>query len=174
MNRASSDRGGMTEYVLLLGSNMGNRALMLDLARNAISERIGDIRAVSAVYASAAWGFESDDDFLNQALRVKSSKGPTDLLAVIHSIEEALGRIRPEGQGYTSRTIDIDILHWEGGAVEEPGLRIPHPRLPERRFALVPMCQVAGQSVHPLLGQPYADMLDSCQDDSQVMELTVA
>lgn len=162
-----------SEYVLLLGSNLGDPPQMLALARKAIAERIGDVIASSAVYGSEAWGFRSDDMFLNQALMVSSKLSPRDMLAAIHAIEGELGRTRPKVQGYASRTIDIDILHWDGGAVTESDLCIPHPGIAGRRFALVPMCEVAGMLLHPILGIPYDEMLHKCTDQGNVNELMI-
>jgi 2-amino-4-hydroxy-6-hydroxymethyldihydropteridine diphosphokinase len=159
------------EYILLLGSNMGESARMLEKARSAVKEHIGEVTASSAMFSSEAWGFESPDMFVNQALRLSSILSPMEVLNAIHSIESSLGRMRLPASGYISRTIDIDILHWEGGSFVHEQLTIPHPRIAGRRFALVPMCQIAKTMIHPATGQSYEEMLNNCTDNGEVLQL---
>jgi len=155
--------------MLLLGSNCGERPHLLANAVRLLSETIGEICAVSPTYNSPPWGFDSDSDFLNQAILIESSLAPKEVLASILVIEESLGRKRSaELSGYTSRTMDIDIIHWSGGIIAERDLLIPHPRVQDRRFALTPICDIAGEWVHPHFNSTYLSLLASCKDDSIV------
>lgn len=162
------------EYILLLGSNIGEPARTLGKACAAVKESIGEVVASSAMFSSQAWGFESPDMFVNQALKVASELSPLLVLQAIHSIECSLGRVRVPDSGYVSRTIDIDILHWNGGVFREKELTIPHPRVSDRRFALMPMCQIAGTLIHPVTGLSYQDLLHNCSDKGTVFELVTA
>lgn len=160
-------------YALLLGSNMGDRASLLSQAFVHIGESIGTVTAASKVYASAPWGFEADSDFLNQCVIVNSSLSPTELLTEIHAVELKMGRKRPVSSGYSSRTIDIDILHWDGGIVAEPELSIPHARLHERRFALTPLSELLGSEFHLGMKRTYNELLDSCPDKGIIHEVSM-
>lgn len=99
------------------------------------------MEAVSRVYETAPREVEDQPPFLNAACRVRSPLEPPALLDVVKGIERHLGRV--EGPRYGPRAIDLDILLWEGGAWRDDRLEVPHPRLGERRFALVPLLDVA-------------------------------
>ena len=158
----------MTTY-LLIGSNMGRKETYLMAARQAIGVHIGFIKAVSALYRTAAWGNEQQDDFVNQALAVETRLSPPALLTVIHSIEQQIGRRRKEK--WEPRMIDIDILLYEDICMQTPDLTIPHPHLPYRRFALTPLCDIAPQQQHPQLQQTIADLLRHCPDTLPVQKI---
>jgi len=153
---------------------MGESARMLEKARSAVKGHIGEVTASSAMFSSEAWGFESPDMFINQALKVSSALSPLEVLNAIHIIESSLGRVRHPASGYVSRTIDIDILHWGGGTFVHERLTIPHPRIAGRKFALVPMCQIAETMIHPATGLSYQDMLNNCTDSGEVLQLLTA
>ncbi len=98
---------------------------------------------------------------------------PQQLLSAIHTLENELGRVRRASPGYSSRTIDIDILHWSGGELTSDNLVIPHPLIHQRRFALTPLKEVGGDLVHPVLNEPYSALLEKCADLSSVAILEV-
>ena len=119
-------------------------------AKKMIEESIGSVVSVSSVYETEPWGFESDNEFLNMVLCVETDLSPSGLLGRILMIESQLGRIRCENQ-YSSRNIDIDILLYNNEIVNEAALEIPHPRMHERRFVLVPLAEIAPELIHPVL-----------------------
>jgi 2-amino-4-hydroxy-6-hydroxymethyldihydropteridine diphosphokinase len=158
-------------YVLLLGSNLGDSLDMLKKSSEHILLSVGEIKAKSKIYSSEPWGFDAPTLFLNQALLVSSQHSPWELLQEIHSIERKLGRVRSEEKNYTSRIIDIDILHWDGAPVETEELSIPHKLLHLRRFALLPMCELVGEVLHPSIRLSYNLILENCLDHGVLTEL---
>jgi len=158
-------------YVLLLGSNLGDSLDMLKKSSEHILLSVGEIKAKSKIYKSDPWGFDAPNPFLNQALLVKSQLTPWELLQDIHFIERKLGRVSTEEKNYTSRIIDIDILHWDGAPLETEELSIPHKLLHLRRFALLPMCELVGEFHHPTIGLSYNLILKNCSDHSVLTEL---
>lgn len=145
------------KYVLLTGSDLGDREAILTQAARRINEQIGKVIGRSDMLETEPWGFESDTKFLNQALLVETSKQPEEILKTILSIEEGLGRIRGNVQ-WTSRSIDIDILCGENRIYESENLTIPHKHLHERLFALEPLCQLVPDWIHPQLKKSYIEL----------------
>jgi 2-amino-4-hydroxy-6-hydroxymethyldihydropteridine diphosphokinase len=157
----------MKKVFLGLGSNLGNREEIMKEALKMIGETTGKIVSSSSVYETEPWGFESDNDFLNMVLSVESDLSPSGILGRILMIESQLGRIRCEDQN-SSRNIDIDILLYNNEIVNESALKIPHPRMHERRFVLVPLCEIAPEFIHPVLKKSVRSILKSCKDTSEV------
>ncbi|MCC3160816.1 2-amino-4-hydroxy-6-hydroxymethyldihydropteridine diphosphokinase [Hymenobacter sp. 15J16-1T3B] len=147
---------------LLLGSNLGDRVVTLHRALVALAGKAGRLVAVSGVYETAAWGQEAQPAFLNQAVQLNTDLAPEQLLAACQQIEADLGRERLELWG--PRTLDVDILFYDDLVLDTPALTIPHPRLPERLFALMPLADIATTYVHPQLGKSVADLLADCPD----------
>ena len=145
------------QYVLLTGSDLGNRLCNLQLAYDLINKNVGVIEKSSDVFESEPWGFESETKFLNQALLVKSLLKPLDVLERILGIEKSIGRVRTN-QHWISRIIDIDILCAEQNIFHTSELTIPHKLLHERPFALEPLCQIVDWK-HPLLKRSYKEIL---------------
>jgi len=156
----------MNEAYLLTGGNIGDRLQHLLQAKTEISKSCGTILQKSSVYETAAWGNEQQESFLNQVLKIETEKTAQQLLLSILQIEEDLGRKR--AQKYGPRTIDIDILFFNGEVVEEPGLTIPHPQIQNRRFVLVPLNEIAAHKVHPVLNKTMAQLLSECPDSLAV------
>ena len=146
---------------LLLGSNLGERAVLLAQARTFIEQDCGALVKVSAVYETEPVGFSADTMFLNQALLIETSRSPQALLAQCLQIERNMGRIRPMNPAvaYCSRNIDIDILFYEDTICECPELTLPHPRLHLRAFALKSLADVAPDWRHPILGLTAKELL---------------
>ena len=160
-----------TAYVLF-GSNMGDKNRIFAQACLYINNRCGRVVQVSAAYESEPWGFETEEWFLNRVIVLETELDPEALMQQLLDIEAELGRVRhPEIQGYTSRTADLDILYYGNRIVLSDSLTIPHPRLHQRRFALLPMCEVAPQLVHPAFSFTQTELLRRCHDFSEVRKI---
>jgi 2-amino-4-hydroxy-6-hydroxymethyldihydropteridine diphosphokinase len=163
----------MEEVLLSLGSNMGDRAATLQKAVVMIGERAGEVTAVSGIYETEPWGFSADTTFYNMVAAVNTRLEPLEFLGVILSIESTLGRVRnPEADSYTSRPIDIDLLFFGDWVIDASGLNIPHTRLHERRFVLVPLNEIAPEKFHPISGKKVLTLLEECGDLSNVQQIT--
>jgi 2-amino-4-hydroxy-6-hydroxymethyldihydropteridine diphosphokinase len=162
MNDKISDQN----VFLLLGSNLGDRIQILKSAEILIEERIGKIRSASSVYETAPWGVLDQPVFLNQILIVTTGLMPEEVLRIILEIEHELGRVRYERWG--ARVIDIDMLYYQDRIMDSARLTLPHPRLHERRFTLVPLHEIAPDFVHPLLLKTTSQLLAECSDPGSV------
>lgn len=156
--------------ILSLGSNLGNREEHLEKAQQLLRERAGNITKVSSVYQTAAWGDTEQPDYLNIALQIETSLSAEDLMKTLLAIEKKLGRVRGEKR-WQARTIDIDILCYEQLVVNTPDLMLPHPRLQDRKFVLLPMAEIALEWVHPILKKTVLDLLDICNDEGEVIKM---
>lgn len=154
---------------LLLGSNIEPRLHNLRQAIHKLTLNECDVKLTSSVYESEAWGFTTDQKFLNQLVIVKTALGPIELLKCILKIENELGRTRGKKGAYTSRNIDIDILYFNDQVINKTELVIPHPRLYKRRFALVPLVEVAPDYEHPVLKKTNKQLLEEVDDSSAVI-----
>lgn len=142
----------MPKLVLLTGGNLGDIETNIYSVKKHIADRIGNILRESSVYRSKAWGFDSSDTFLNQALIVDTSLDPYSVLDEIHTIEKHFGRERFEKKvGYESRTMDIDILFYDNEIIDSETLKIPHPLIQEREFVLTPLTEIMPLYRHPTL-----------------------
>jgi len=154
---------------LLLGSNLGNRDQLIVDAIQLITERVGEVMQTSAIYETAAWGKTEQPSFLNVALAVKTLLSPLHLLETVLQIEVDLGRIRYEKWG--SRLIDIDILLYGAEIISvEDRLQIPHPQLQHRKFALLPLSDIAPDVIHPILRQRISELLVNLEDELEVLK----
>jgi 2-amino-4-hydroxy-6-hydroxymethyldihydropteridine diphosphokinase len=156
-----------------LGSNRGIRRQLLEEATWMISARIGTIVSQSSVYESEPWGFRDETPFLNMVVEIATFLEPEEILAEIMVIEDGLGRVRDpkSGQRYSPRKMDIDILFYDQAVIETETLVIPHLHVQERRFVLVPLCEIAPYFVHPVFGQTMERLLRACTDKSPVRKV---
>ena len=162
----------MEKCYVLFGSNMGDKEAIFDQACLYINNRCGHVLKVSAAYESEPWGFEAKEWFLNRVIVVETELSPMDMLQQLLDIEKELGRVRhPEIQGYTSRTADLDILYYGTRVIQTDTLTVPHPRLHLRRFALVPLCEVAPDFEHPIFKKTQEELLEQCPDECIVREM---
>ncbi|HKK82482.1 MAG TPA: 2-amino-4-hydroxy-6-hydroxymethyldihydropteridine diphosphokinase [Prolixibacteraceae bacterium] len=161
----------MIKAFLSLGSNIGDRHKLLSRAIRYINVGIGHIIDLSGVYETEAWGFQTDEKFLNMAVEVMTDYSPEEILLKCHEIEAILGRERREGEGYISRPIDIDILLYAEKIIDKQELKIPHEHLHDRRFVLEPLSEIAPEYVHPVFKITIKELLKQCTDDKQVNQL---
>jgi len=159
----------MKPVFLGIGTNLGEREENLRKAIKLIEEHIGSITEESSVYETEPWGFKSETSFFNMVIKVETNLTPSGLLGRILMIEAMMGRLR-EGQGYKSRIIDIDILFFGSRIFENKILKIPHPRIQERRFVLVPLSEIAGDLLHPVFKKSIQELLQECKDKSKVLK----
>ena len=158
------------ETVFLLGGNVGDSAELCRQAVELIEKQIGKTTQVSSLYGSEAWGFETEQNFINQAVVVQTSLPPHRVLELALEIEAQLGRKR-SGYGYSSRTMDIDIIFYGDSVIDEPDLVVPHPRMHLRNFVLVPICEIIPSFSHPTFGKTMHELLSCCPNDGKVWKM---
>lgn len=128
---------------LSLGSNLGDREQMLHRATQLIGERIGTVQRVSSFIETEPWGFQSEHPFLNAACKVLTTLTPQQCLKETQRIERELGRTQKSKDGvYHDRPIDIDLLLYEDLELSTPTLTLPHPRMYERDFVMIPLREI--------------------------------
>lgn len=158
----------MARAVLLTGGNAGDVKATLQRAQQLINERVGAVLRCSHRYESAPWGFEAPGRFSNQVLEVTTDLSPEEVLDTVQAIELELGRDRAAeaaerertGARYASRKIDVDILFYGDAVIRTERLSVPHPKIGEREFVLVPLCEVMRSFRHPETGLTMAEMLN--------------
>ncbi len=156
---------------LLIGGNEGDRsAYLTETSRRMETPNTRIIRR-SSLYETAAWGKTDQAAFLNQALVLETSLDAPTLMRELLALEEEMGRVRTERYG--SRTIDIDMLFFNSEIIRLSWLTVPHPEVANRRFALVPMDEIAADYVHPILQKTIEELLTQCPDKLDVKKLTI-
>lgn len=154
----------MAIVYLGLGTNIGNRRGNLVKAAALLAERVGDILALSGFMETEPWGFDSENLFLNAAIKMETPLTPDELLSATQAIEREMGREKKSDGSYHDRVIDIDILLYDNRVIEHPGLIVPHPLMQERLFVMAPLAEIAPFERHPLLGRTFMELADSLRD----------
>jgi 2-amino-4-hydroxy-6-hydroxymethyldihydropteridine diphosphokinase len=161
----------MHRLILHLGSNLGDRAEWLREAIERIESAIGAVNQRSHVYETAAWGKTDQPDFLNLAVEVLTALSPAASLQQCQAIENALERQREERWG--PRSLDIDLIAYDNRVVDTPELQIPHPRLQDRNFVLVPLLEIIPEWIHPTLGLSIEELYWQSEDPLEVIQLDI-
>ena len=161
-------RGWRRAY-LGLGSNLGNRVANIRRALEKLSAAEVKIHRISSLYETEPVDYLAQPWFVNCVAEVDTQLAPQQLLKACKAVERALGRRPSIPKG--PREIDIDILFYENVVVRSATFRIPHARLEERRFVLVPLCELAPELHHPVSGRTAAEMLAETQDKAEVLRM---
>jgi len=154
----------MNQAVLLLGGNIGDRLALIIKATDIIINSCGTLKNKSRLYESEAWGFETNNNFLNQAISIETKYSAPDLLKITQSIELKLGRKQKTSAKYESRPIDIDILFYNSDIIDSEKLTIPHPRLHMRMFTLFCLMDIIPNFIHPILEKNISQLQQQCSD----------
>jgi len=155
-----------------LGSNLGDRAAHLLLGVRGMLDAGLDVIRLSSIYETDAVDYEDQPPFLNMVAELRGSTlpAPDQVMARLLRIEYALGRTREVPKG--PRIIDLDLLIFKDHLSDTEFLTLPHPRLPARRFVLVPLTELAPNLIHPVLGKSVSELLSQTKDRSTVVRWT--
>ena len=160
----------MTLAAIGLGANLGDAAATL---REAVAELADlpdtELLRASRLYRTPAWGRTEQPDFINAVVLVETAVPARELLDALLAIERDFGRVRVDGERWGPRTLDLDLLLFGDAVIDEPGLRVPHPHLHERAFALLPLVEIAPQLVIPGIGNVAAIAADMAADGIEAL-----
>ncbi|MEK7264344.1 MAG: 2-amino-4-hydroxy-6-hydroxymethyldihydropteridine diphosphokinase [Bacteroidota bacterium] len=155
----------MPQVFLGLGTNKGNRLEFLQKAFQIISQQFV-IHAYSSIYETEPWGEYEQQNFLNAVILVETEMLPQHFFLIVQGIEKQTGRTT--SARWKEREIDIDILLFEKNIIEETDLQIPHRYLHQRKFVLIPFCEIAEETVHPVFQKTMGELLRECADKGKV------
>ena len=160
------------KIVLSIGSNQGDRKSLIQQAIDIINQEVATVIAVSKLYESPSWGFESEP-FYNCAVLIHTSNTASKILTKVLKLEKQLGRVRSDEKGYSSRTIDVDLISFNDEIIATSNLNIPHPQMHNRLFVLLPMRDLATDFIHPVLQQNINELIQNCTDSGNCKAIDV-
>ena len=152
-----------------LGGNVGNTQEIFSQALQMLAEKVGKITLKSSLYQTAAWGNIPQNDFLNQVIELETTYDANKLLDSLLTIELYFKRDRKEKWG--PRTLDLDILYFNQDLIETEHLQVPHPRIKERNFILIPLAEIAPNWIDPKENQTILQLKETCKDELLVKKL---
>jgi len=152
---------------LSLGTNQGNKLENLQKAIDSIDDNVGGIQKISSVYQTPSWGFDGKN-FFNICIKVSTYQQPEVLLSSLLEIEQELGRLRSSEKGYQNRKIDIDILLFDDEIIFSKQLIVPHPKMLDRKFVLIPLAEIAPNELHPIKKTQLSVCAQNCNDASEI------
>lgn len=158
----------MSTAYLCLGSNLGDRGENLNQALSLLSQEI-NLENVSSIYETEPVGYKDQPSFLNLVCRVTTNLNPWELLHLAKTVETTMGRT-PSKQANSPRIIDIDILFYNNNIIKTQDLTIPHPRLAERAFVLIPLAEIAPELIHPELGKSITKLASNIKGHNGVQK----
>jgi len=156
----------VVNLILHIGSNIGDREKNLHHCVELIKTHLGSILQKSEVYATEAWGIKDQPEFYNQALSITTSLSPHNVQKITQKIEFIIGKEKEYLWG--PRKIDIDILFYGNKIINDSILIVPHPRMEQRNFVLVPLMDIISEFIHPVSGLTIREMYTQCKDTSYV------
>jgi len=156
----------MNRVYLALGTNLGNKPINLLKAIAYITKEIGNLSAISSVYETKPWGYESKNDFLNMVVCIETQLLPEEILTITQSIEKKIGREEKSNHYYHDRVIDIDLIVYEDLIFHSENLQLPHPLFHKRQFVLEPFNEIAPDFVHPVLHKKVSELLNELNSNS--------
>ena len=164
----------LKNVILSVGTNLGDRFQNLLQVKSQLQKQLGGTPQWSEIYETPAWGFQGEP-FYNAAILLQTSLPAAEVLNIIRTIENQMGRVRNENAiGYSSRIIDIDIILYENQIIETQELQIPHPRFTQRKFVLLPMQDLSWQWKHPQTQQNLEQIIKECTDTSDCKKIAVS
>ena len=155
---------------LILGSNIGDPISNIETAVNKIRTNVGEVVRASSIYLTEPWGKKDQATFYNQVIEIKTDLNAFETLNKILAIEESMGRVRTKK--WAERIIDIDILYYNDQDIRKKNLTIPHPGIPDRKFVLIPLCELIPDGIHPVLNVSNTDLLKACKDNLGVKKIS--
>ena len=166
------DMSGAPSVFIGLGSNLGDREATISHGLGLLADRGFSLERRSDLYLTEPVDGPAQDWFVNAVAQGRTELSPGALLAACQAVEHALGRVRSVRNG--PRTLDLDLLLYDDLVRDDPALTLPHPRLHERRFVLVPLCDLAPDLLHPRLGVTLGALLAACPDTARVVPFSAA
>ena len=157
----------MNIVYLQLGSNLGDREQLISHAIQEVVEHVGAVNSRSQIYESTPWRVDGQENYLNQIIEVRTFLSAEEILAVILTIENNLGRVRIEKWG--ERLIDIDVIFFNNDIIETADLCVPHKHMHERNFVLVPLNEIAPDFIHPKYNKTVCQLCDESKDTEKIV-----